>query len=306
MQWTLRQSRPETEHLPPYSAKNKDWVELCLHSAVILPWLVQVNHYCTGTTLLYRYNTTEQLQHYCTGTTLLYRHNTNLQAQHYCTGTTLLYRHNTTLQAQHYCTGTTLLYMYNTTVQASICTFSCPHPFPYDCDFLIHCISYFHHNYRRTLTEVFPTLTEVSPYPDWGFSLPWLRFLPNLTEDFLYPDWGFFFPDWGFSLPWLRFLPTLTEVSPYPHWGFSLPWLRFVSTLPEVFSTLTEVFLPWQVFSTLSEVFPTLTEVSPYTDWGFSLPWLKFLRAFSSVVRQIPGITHKDGARPTGWLPNCC
>ena len=113
------------------------------------------------------------------------------------------------------------------------------------------------------------TLTEVFLYPDWGFSLPWLRF---------------FYPDWGFSLPWLRFFSILTGVFLpwlrffHPDWGFSLPWLRF-------FITWLRFFLPWQVFL--------------YPDWGFSLPWLRFfstltgfslpwLRFFSTLTEVFP------------------
>jgi hypothetical protein len=35
------------------------------------------------------------------------------------------------------------------------------------------------------------------------------------------------------------------------------------------------------------------------------LPWLRFFRAFSSVVRQMPGKAHKDGARPALLLNLC-
>jgi hypothetical protein len=46
-------------------------------------------------------------------------------------------------------------------------------------------------------------------------------------------------------------------------------------------STLTEVLLPWLRFFYPDWGFSTLTEVLP--------PWLRFFRAFSSVVRQMPG-----------------
>jgi len=122
------------------------------------------------------------------------------------------------------------------------------------------------------------TLTEVCTYPDWGFSLLWLRFF--------YPEWGFStlsavfsYPDWGLSLTWLRFF--------YPDWGFSLLWLR--------------VFYPEWGFSTLTAVFP-------YPDWGFSLPWLRFFHAFSSVVRQMPGYNsqRQDTACTLPNLLLCC
>jgi hypothetical protein len=35
------------------------------------------------------------------------------------------------------------------------------------------------------------------------------------------------------------------------------------------------------------------------------LPWLRFFRAFSSVVRQMPGNTRKNGARPAHFLNFC-
>jgi hypothetical protein len=47
------------------------------------------------------------------------------------------------------------------------------------------------------LFKILSTLTEVFPYPDWGFSLPWLRFLLTPTE---------------VCLPWLRFFRVFSSV----------------------------------------------------------------------------------------------
>jgi hypothetical protein len=44
--------------------------------------------------------------------------------------------------------------------------------------------------------------------------------------------------------------------------------------------------------------------VSVNPDWGFSLPWLRFFRAFSPVVRQMPGYnSQRRGTART--LPKC-
>ena len=171
-----RQSRRETEHSPPCSAKNKDWMALYFHSAVILSWLVQV---------LYRLLSALSLDHTHFRTIVVFWY---IVYNIFITIFNMPYLSFSTLtEVLFYLTKVFLTLRFSSTLAE---------------DFL-----YPDWSFSLPWLRFFPTLTEVFLYPDWGFSLPWLKFFSTLTEVFLYPDWGF-------SLPWLRVFSTLTEVSP--------------------------------------------------------------------------------------------
>jgi hypothetical protein len=52
---------------------------------------------------------------------------------------------------------------------------------------------------------------------------------------------------------------------------------------------------PWRLSQITNKMASSVFIVPTGT---LQLPWLRFLCAYSWVVRQMPGLTHKDGARP--------
>ena len=144
----------------------------------------------------------------------------------------------------------------------------------------------------RAMTEVFPFMIEVFPSYYWSISVlrlrfSVLRFFSHMTE---------VFPCFieVFSVLLLRFL-LITEVLPCLTKVFFRAWLRFIR------ADWGFPCYDWG-FSVLERGFSVLWLRFFSADWGSSVLWqifpcwlrfyrtsLRFFRAFSSVVRQMPG-----------------